>query len=103
MDVGLLYWLTHIMADSLEDFEISTVALLARLISVTEVFNLQGQPAQWLTAGYKTEENITLFGTMSSSSSQGRISHKANTGHGLGRSSRGGGAYIQKYSIEVEF
>jgi hypothetical protein len=31
---------------------------------------------------------------------QGRISHKANLGHGLGRSSRGG-AYIQKYSTEV--
>jgi hypothetical protein len=30
---------------------------------------------------------------------QGRISHKGNLGHGLGRSRRGVGAYIQKYCI----
>jgi hypothetical protein len=55
------------MADSLEHFGISKVALPARFYSVAEVSSLQGQPAQWFTAGYMTEENTVSFGTVPSS------------------------------------
>jgi hypothetical protein len=58
-------------------------------------------PPRVKQAGHEFEHSLPRSAEAKNAWSQGWISHNANLGHGLGRSSRVGRMRIQKYSIEV--